>query len=687
LLLRQYKFLIFFNNQLSSSQIFDKLPLHTNPSKMKSLLSSILILISLSGFAQNTIVATDGLTFNQTANHAHSEISIIPEPVTLIKQDGHFVLPENILIQATKPNELKQSINFLQERLTLPTGYYASATTNNTPASTIKLILTDKNDALIGTEGYHLSVAPQLITITANKPAGIFYGIQTLLQLFPKEIESKEEIKDMKWQVPCVSITDYPRLGWRGLMFDVARHFFTKDEVKQYIDAMVRYKYNILHLHLTDDEGWRIEIKGLPKLTEVGAWNVKKVGTFGSFIPPKPEEPRNYGGFYTQEDLKELVAYAKERFVNIMPEIDVPGHSLAAIASYPELSCTPEAINYKVRSGERIMDWSRGAPPLAMVDNTLCPANEKVYEFLDTVISQVAKIFPFEYIHMGGDEASYNFWEKNPQIAELMKRENLKTMAQVQGYFERRVEKIVQKNGKKFMAWDEVLEGGVSQSAAVMSWRNMKYGTEAAKAKHEVVMSPTQYAYLDYMQADVITEPKVYASLRLSKSYEFEPIPEGVDPKYIKGGQANLWSEQVYNIRQAEYMTWPRGFAIAESVWSPKEKKNWKNFFARTEQHFKRLDIAETKYAPSVYDPIFAAKRTADGNLLVTLSTEVDDLDIYYSFDNSFPDRFYPKYTEPLLVPIDANMLRVITYRGKEPIGRMMNMPIEELSKRAPLKK
>ncbi|WP_199120120.1 beta-N-acetylhexosaminidase [Pedobacter sp. ASV28] len=654
---------------------------------MKSLLSSILILASLSGFTQNTIVATDGLTFNQTANHAHSEISIIPEPVTLIKQDGHFVLPENILIQATKPNELKQSINFLQERLTLPTGYYASATTNNTPASTIKLILTDKNDALIGTEGYHLSVAPQLITITANKPAGIFYGIQTLLQLFPKEIESKEEIKDMKWQAPCVSITDYPRLGWRGLMFDVARHFFTKDEVKQYIDAMVRYKYNILHLHLTDDEGWRIEIKGLPRLTEVGAWNVKKVGTFGSFIPPKPEEPRNYGGFYTQEDLKELVAYAKERFVNIMPEIDVPGHSLAAIASYPELSCTPEAINYKVRSGERIMDWSRGAPPLAMVDNTLCPANEKVYEFLDTVISQVAKIFPFEYIHMGGDEASYNFWEKNPQIAELMKRENLKTMAQVQGYFERRVEKIVQKNGKKFMAWDEVLEGGVSQSAAVMSWRNMKYGTEAAMAKHEVVMSPTQYAYLDYMQADVITEPKVYASLRLSKSYEFEPIPEGVDPKYIKGGQANLWSEQVYNIRQAEYMTWPRGFAIAESVWSPKEKKNWKNFFGRTEQHFKRLDIAETKYAPSVYDPIFAAKRTADGNLLVTLSTEVDDLDIYYSFDNSFPDRFYPKYTEPLLVPIDANMLRVITYRGKEPIGRMMNMPIEELSKRAPLKK
>ena len=654
---------------------------------MKLLLSSMLLSVSLSAIAQSTVVATDGMVFNQSTNHAHSEIAIIPEPVTVIKQEGHFILPQSILIHAPKSTELKQSIAFLQERLAVPTGYFVSATTAATTSANIKLVLNDRNDALIGSEGYHLQVTPQQITITANKPAGVFYGVQTLIQLLPKEIESKEEVKDIKWQIPCINITDYPRLGWRGLMFDVARHFFTKEEVKQYIDAMVRYKYNILHLHLTDDEGWRIEIKGYPKLTEVGAWNVKRVGTFGNFIPPKPDEPRNYGGFYTQEDLKELVAYAKDRFVNILPEVDVPGHSLAAIASYPELSCTPEAVNYKVRSGERIMDWSRGAPPLAMVDNTLCPANEKVYEFLDTVVAQVAKIFPFEYMHMGGDEAPHNYWEKNPQIAELMKRENLKTMAQVQGYFERRLEKIVAKHGKRFMAWDEVLEGGVSQSTAVMSWRDMKYGVEAAKNKHEVVMSPTQYAYLDYMQADEITEPKVYKGLRLSRTYEFDPIPEGVDPKYIKGGQGNLWTEQVYNIRQAEYMTWPRGFAIAESVWSPKEKKNWKNFFSRTEQHFERLDIAETKYAPSVYDPIFNVKRTADGKLLVTLSTEVEGLDIYYSFDNSFPDHFYPKYTEPLVVPIDANTLRVITYRGKKPIGRMMNMPVEELNKRAPIKK
>lgn len=639
------------------------------------------ILLSVNIFAQT--IDDNSETFANNESIASAPIAIIPEPVKLVKQPGHFVLPQNISIQVGKSSELKQTVAFLQQRLTVPTGYFVSVVHPPMANATIKLIINDTEDATLGNEGYHLNVGLKQIIIRANKPAGIFYGVQTLMQLLPKEIESKEEIESIKWTAPCVEITDYPRLGWRGLMFDVARHFFTKEEVKQYIDAMVRYKYNILHLHLSDDEGWRIEIKGLPKLTEVGAWNVKKVGTFGDFIPPKPDEPRNYGGFYTQEDIKELVAYAKERFVDIMPEIDVPGHSLAAIASYPELSCTPEAVNYKVRSGEKIMDWSRGAPPLGLVDNTLCPANEKVYVFLDTVFSQVAQLFPFPYIHVGGDEVARNFWEKNEQIKELMKREGLKTIPQVQAYFTKRVEQIVTAKGKKFMAWDEVLEGGVSQNAAVMSWRDMKYGKEAALAGHEVVMSPTQYAYIDYMQADAITEPKVYASLRLSKSYEFDPIPAGVDPRFIKGGQANLWTEQIYNIRQAEYMTWPRGFAIAESVWSPIEKKNWPNFFARTEQHFKRLDIAETKYAPSVYDPIFAVKRSADRNLLVTLSTEVEGLDIYYSFDNSFPDRFYPKYTTPLVPPIDAKVLKVITYRGKDPIGRMMNMPIEELEKRA----
>lgn len=611
-----------------------------------------------------------------------TNISIIPEPVSVTRTTGHFLLPKNIVIQASNSPELRQTVAFLRERLSVPTGFHVISVSSSA-APTIKLQLNAENDAKLGKEGYNLSVTPDRILIKANHAAGLFYGVQSLIQLFPEEIESKVQVRNVNWTVPAVQITDYPKLGWRGLMFDVARHFFTKDEVKQYIDAMARYKFNLLHLHLTDDEGWRLEIKGLPKLTEVGAWNVKRVGEFGDFIPPTADEPRDYGGFYTQEDIKELIKYAKDRFVDILPEIDVPGHSLAAIASYPELSCTPEAVNYKPRSGEKIMDWSGGAPPKALIDNTLCPANERVYTFMDTVISQVAKLFPFEYIHLGGDEAPINYWQNNDQVKALMQREGMKDIKEVQGYFTRRVEKIVESKGKKFMGWDEILEGGVSQTTAVMSWRGMKYGIEAAHSKHDVVMSPTTYAYLDYMQSDVISEPRVYETLRLSKAYEFEPIPEGVDPQYIKGGQANLWTEQVYNIRQAEYMTWPRGFAISESVWSPKEKKNWPDFFARVEKQFKRMDLSEIKYAPSVYDPIFKASKTVDNRLKIELSTEVDGLDIYYSFDNSFPDRFYPKYTTPLIAPIDAKQLKVITYKGKNPVGRMLTMPIEELKARA----
>ena len=256
-------------------------------------------------------------------------------------------------------------------------------------------------------------------------------------------------------------------------------------------------------------------------------------------------------------------------------------------------------------------------------------------------------------------------------------------MQEVQSYFEKRVEKIVTSKGKKFIGWDEILEGGLAPNAAVMSWRGIEGGIAASKLGHEVVMSPASMVYLDFMQGDPIIEPHVYATLRLSKCYQFEPVPDGVDPKYIKGGQCNLWTEQVYTLRHAEYMTWPRALAIAECVWSPKDKKNWDTFFPKVEQHFKRLDMAETKYAPSVYDPAFKASFVKDSTLQIELTTEVKDLDIYYSFDNSFPDKFYPKYKEPLLAPKEAVMLKVITYKGDKPIGRMIAMPLSELYKRA----
>ena len=615
--------------------------------------------------------------FSQTAK----EIAIIPEPVSIKKTQGDFTLPAKVSIYASNPVVLKQPIEVLKQHFKTAAGLIASSGTSAS-ASTISLQLNSTANKSLGSEGYELTVTPKNITIKANEAAGVFYGVQTLLQLFPKDIEDTVRASNVQWTAPCVTITDYPRFGWRGLMFDVSRHFFTKDQVKRFIDDMVRYKFNLLHMHLTDDEGWRIEIKSLPRLTQVGAWNVKKVGYFGSFSAPTPDEPRNFGGFYTQDDIRELVQYAKDRFVNILPEVDVPGHSLAAVVSYPDLSCTPGADKYVVRSGETIMDWSHGAPPIALVDNTLCPANEKVYVFLDKVLTELAQLFPFPYIHMGGDECPKNFWEKSDAVKALMQKEGLKNYEEVQSYFEKRLEKIVESKGKKFMGWDEILEGGLAPSAAVMSWRGMKGGIEAAKMGHNVVMSPTDFAYLDYMQADPIIEPRIYASLRLNKAYSFEPVPEGVDPKYILGGQANLWTEQVYNMRHAEYMVWPRGMAISESLWSPKEKKNWDDFFSRVEQHFPRLDAAGIKYAPSVYDPIFTATMLPDSSIKVELKTEPKNLDIYYTFDNSFPDRFYPKYTEPLIVPKDAVMLRVITYEGTKPVGRMLTMPIDELKRR-----
>ncbi|MDB5026053.1 MAG: family 20 glycosylhydrolase [Mucilaginibacter sp.] len=621
------------------------------------------------------------IAFHSFSQSKDGGIAIIPEPVTLTKKAGEYVLPKRVIIVSNTQPEMQQVINLLRERLSIPTGAKVTVL-NSSQIAAVRLILNKKTDTLLGKEGYRLAVTKKGIFIRANGPAGLFYGAQTLVQLFPKEIVSAARVRNIRWVSPCVAITDYPRFKWRGLMFDVARHFFTKAEVEAYIDNMAKYKLNLLHMHLTDDEGWRIEIKSLPRLTTVGAYNVKKVGYFGSFSPPEANEPRDYGGFYTQDDIREIVKYAKERFVDILPEIDVPGHSLAAVVAYPELSCTPGADQYHTRSGEHFMDFTKNGIK-AGIDNTLCPANEKVYEFLDKVLTEVAGLFPFGYIHMGGDECAKNFWEQSDAIKALMQKEGLKTQQEVQSYFEKRVEKIVESKGKKFMGWDEILEGGLGPDATVMSWRGMKGGIEAAKMGHEVVMSPTTFAYLDYMQADPVIEPRVYATLRLNKTYEFEPAPDSVDSKLIIGGQANLWTEQVYNVRHLEYMTWPRAFAISEAVWSPKSRRNFDDFFSRVEKHFDRFNIAEIKYAPSVYDPVFTAKSMPDSTVQVELATEVRGLDIHYSFDNSFPDQFYPKYTEPLIVPKDAAMLKVITYRGDKPVGRMICMPVDELKKRA----
>lgn len=622
--------------------------------------------------------------FCSIASFSQTENSLIPIPSSITKQPGSFSLHNNLVIGI---NSDEKNVVFvagqLSKELAAPTGFKVSVY-KNIAAANIRLQLLKTIDNDLGDEGYKLSVSQKTIIISANKAAGLFYGTQTLLQLLPKEIENKSAVKNISWKVSCVEITDQPRFAWRGLMFDVSRHFFGKKDVEDFIDNMVKYKFNLLHLHLTDDEGWRVEIKSLPRLTSVGAWNVKRVGTFGDFSKPTPDEPKNYGGFFTQEDIKEIVRYAKERFVNILPEVDIPGHSLAAIVSYPELSCTPGAENYQVRSGEKIMDWQHGL--VALVDNTICPANEKVYPFLDKMFTELAQLFPFEYIHIGGDECAKNFWEKSDAVKQLMQKEGLKTMEEVQSYFEKRVEKIVESKGKKVIGWDEILEGGLAPNAAVMSWRGMKGGIAAAKMGHEVVMSPTDFVYLDLMQGDRIIEPPVYGTMLLKKVYSFEPVPDSVDAKLIKGGQANLWTEQIYNTRHLQYMLWPRALAVAECLWSPKQNKDWDSFTKRTESVFERMDIEHVKYARSMFDPVFEVKRDAKDELEIILSTEVNGLDIYYSFDNSNPDNFYPKYSTPLSVPKDASMIKVVTYRDGKQIGRQIDMPIATLKSRLPKK-
>lgn len=626
------------------------------------------------------------LVFMNAFSQSASKIALIPQPASLVvneKQPGFNLTAATVLVVPDNA-EVKKAVALFAKQIETPTGYKLKTIVggNALPKS---IFFSLSNDASIPDEGYKLKTTASGITLTAKNAAGIFYGIQTLLQLLPADIVSKSKATLKSWTIPAVAIEDYPRFGWRGLMLDVTRHFFTVSEVKDYMDQMVKYKFNMLHLHLVDDQGWRIEIKSLPKLTEVGAWRVPRVGRFGTFPKPQPGEKATYGGFYTHEDIKELVRYATDHYINILPEIDIPGHSLAALASYPDLSCTPD--NYYVSPGDPFMIWPGGGQHFyGVIDNTLCPANEKVYVFLDKVFTEVAQLFPFAYIHMGGDETARNFWEKNEQIKALMKKENLKDLDEVQSYFVKRVEKIISSKGKKMIGWDEILQGGLAENAAVMSWRGMKGGIEAAKMGHEVVMSPTDFVYIDYMQGDACIEPPVYASLRLKKTYQFEPLPEGVDPKFIKGGQANLWTEQVYNMRHAEYMTWPRAFAVAEALWSKKENRDWNSFVPRVEAQFERFDKAVIKYAPSMYDPIINVSKIDSNTVKVKLETEVDGLSIYYSFDNSFPDNFYPAYKEAITVPNEASAMKMITYRNNKPIGRMITITVDELRKRAGLK-
>ena len=596
-----------------------------------------------------------------SVNAANGRIHVIPEPVSVVEKPGSFYLRQGATL-AVEGDSAAGIASWLIGQVREQAGITLHDEKGSRGAIVVHIAMTGTSR---GREGYSLSVTSSGVRINSESGAGAFYAMQTLLQLLPAGRGDYQTI-------PCVDIVDSPRFGWRGLMLDVSRHFFTKQEVLRYIDEMVRYKFNVLHLHLSDDQGWRIEIKSLPQLTQHGAWRVPRTGRWGDYLPPLADESATAGGFYTQDDMREIIRYAQQRYVTILPEIDVPAHSLALISSYPNLSCTQ--LSYPVNPGAR--------PPMRE-DNALCIGNDSIYLVLDKIFTELAALFPCEYIHVGGDEAYKGFWADCPKCQKRMADEHLKNVDELQSYFVKRMEKMLTAKGKKLIGWDEILEGGLAQSATVMSWRGMSGGITAARMGHPVVMTPWDYCYLDLYQGEASGEPPTYGMCRLKDSYTYDPVPDSVDERLILGGQGNLWSESVPNYRHAEYMTWPRGLALAEVYWSPKSKRNWDDFTGRMEAEFLRMDAANIKYARSSYNVIFTPKRDGNRDMVIGMSTEVTGLDIYYSFDCTNPDRFYPKYDgTPIRFPMGSTQLNAITYRNGHPIGQQITIKKDDLTKR-----
>lgn len=621
--------------------------------KKRSLL--LLLFLSAALFAGSAFAQQDSMS---------SSFHVVPEPVSITAKPGEFRITSATVVVAADAGS-KPVASIASQLLGKLTGYPLQVRAGNAHSHGIVFRLNPSPEAILGKEGYRLEATPERVLVTANQPAGLFYGLQTLRQLLPA---SGPDIGAARWDVPGVSVMDYPRFAWRGLMLDVSRHFFSKKFVETYIDEMAKYKYNVFHWHLTDDNGWRIQIEGLPRLTEVGAWRVPRTGRWGSFSYAAPGEKATDGGYYTTADIREVVEYARRRFVTIVPEIDVPAHSLALIAAYPTLSCT--GLPYQVPP-----QYAPGG-----VDNVLCVANDSTWLMLDKIFTQVAALFPGKYIHVGGDEANRSFWLKDPRDVVLMKKQGITTGAGLQSYFESRLEKLIQSKGKSMLGWDEILEGGLPAEATVMSWRGTKGGIEAAREGHHVVMTPTGSCYLDYLQGDPSVEPAGGGRLLLSTCYKFDPVPEGVDPQYILGGQGNLWTENVPNPRHAEYMTWPRALALSEVFWSPSEKKDWGDFTRRMESQFAYLDHDHVNYATSAFDPIVSAVTGADDSLQIALSTEVPGLKLYYSFDGTNPDPYYPAYTgRPVKIPEGASEIRVVSYQQGHQVGQQINFPLSRL--------
>jgi hexosaminidase len=510
-----------------------------------------------------------------------SGLSVIPQPVRLASSPGAFVITAGAVIAT---DAATRDVGYALADYVLPaTGHRLSVRASSGGSGRTISIRTDTALARLGEEGYRLVVRPTGVTIRAFKPAGAFYAVQTLRQLLPPQIFRQARVQGVTWSIPAVSIEDYPRFGWRGAHLDVSRHFMPKEFVKKYIDLLALHKLNRFHWHLTDDQGWRLEIRKYPRLTQVGAWRTQTLigrpdrGDSTKWV----FDGRPHGGFYTQDDIREVVAYAQARFVTVVPEIEMPGHSQAAIAAYPELGNT----------GNPIPVWTRWG-----VSQDILNPEDATIRFYQDVLTEVMALFPGRWIHVGGDEADKAQWV-------ALRGLSLPDAQAKQSWFIHQMDAFLTSRGRVLVGWDEILEGGLAPNAVVMSWRGTEGGIAAAQAGHDVVMTPGSHTYLDHYQSlDTVSEPLAIGGfLPIDTVYSYEPVPDALtaaEGRHVLGAQAQMWTEYVPDPRHAEYMIFPRLCALAEVVWTPRDRKDFTDFTARLATHLRRLSILDVNYRP-----------------------------------------------------------------------------------------
>ena len=572
---------------------------------------------------------------------SQNELPLIPKPQSIQINKGNFTLNDKTVIQA---DATLFEAQFLQQAIELQTGWKLKIVPVANAVSKISLSRSIDESFTNKEEFYTLKSTQNTIAITAETNTGFFFGIQTLLQLLPNAKAS--EIK-----IPCLTIIDQPKYAWRGMHLDCARHFFPKEFVKKYIDYIAMYKMNTFHWHLTDDQGWRIEIKKYPKLTEIGAWrNGSMVGHYND----QTYDDKRYGGFYTQEDVKEIVAYATQRHITVVPEIEMPGHAVAALAAYPEYSCTGGPFQVAKQWG--------------VLDDVFCPKEETI-TFLEDVLTEVMALFPSKYIHIGGDECPKTRWKTCPHCQALIKEKGLKDEHELQSYFVQRIEKFVNKKGRKIIGWDEILEGGLAPNAAVMSWRGTEGGIEAAKQKHFVVMTPGSHCYFDHYQGDPKNEPLAIGGYTtVEKVYGFNPTPTELsaeEANYILGAQANVWTEYMEDAAKVEYMIFPRIMALSEVLWGTSNATDFKNFQNRMVQQFASLDQKGIHYSKALFEVTTKVRSsTKNDAVIVELHSANEAKNIKYTTDNTTPTAKSTSYSGP--IAINKNQTIKAAYFEKE---------------------